>query len=472
MLTLDLRRDYLGRRPADFRRRMQTMASARAWPAFLLLAGAMSACTSATDRFNDGLALQSQGRYIEAVYRYAEAVEKDRELVSARDAMMAAGDTALMYGMQESARLERQGDPVAAAGEYRSVDRMLARIRQVGQRLDPPLDYSEKRRAIFDTAIDWQMERGHEAVEEGRWEDARAHFQGARGDYLPSRDQVEASLDAETSLLLDWAAIELEDQRPRFAYELADQALAVRPSPARQTVLSVRDVQEEALEQGTIVLAVVPVMADPSVREWLGGEFEVQLDSDLGLDHWSRPPLFVQMADPLVLRSELRGLLRGQATQSPLVVGRALDMIGADLGVLIRVSGIDVIEQDVRRDSHQAVIPRNVRQGARRTTVMDTVTYATVRGTLRYNVSSEILLVDPSGREVNRFTASSTQSGPFQRGEFDGDPNQLSLDGDLARFFDPSVIGQQMASIEGAVLEELAVAIAVGTYDQVLAAVR
>lgn len=220
------------------------------------------------------------------------------------------------------------------------------------------------------------------------------------------------------------------------------------------------------------MLAVVPVMADPDVREWLGGEFEVQLDSDLGLDHWSRPPLFVQMADPLVLRSELRGLLRGQGTQSPMLVGRALDLIGADLGVMVRVSDITVTEEDVNRGRHEAVVQRNVRQGARRTTVMDTVTYETVRGTLAYYVEAEIVLVDPDGREVNRFTASSTQKGPFERGEFDGDPSTLPLEDDHARYFDPSVIGRHMADIEGAVMQELAVAIAAGTYDQVLMAIR
>ena len=448
------------------------MASARSLPALLVALTVVSACTSATDRLNDGLALQSQGRYVEAVYRYAEAVEKDRELVSAQEQLMAAGDSAIMFGMDEADALERRGDPVAAAAQYRTIDQMLARVRQVGMRLDVPPDYSTIRRAIFDTAINWQMVRGDEAAQEGRWEDARRLYQGARGDYLPSRDQVEESYDAETRVLQQWAAIELEDGRPRLAFELAEQALTVRSSPARETVLAVRDLQETALEQGRVVLAVVPVMADPSVRDWLGGEFEVQLDTDLGLDHWTRPPMFVEMADPLVLRSELRGLLRGQGTQSPMLVGRALDLIGADMAVMIRLTGIEVVEQDVKRDRHEAIVQRNVRQGARRTTVMDTVSYETLAGNLNYYVEADILLVDPSGREVNRFSASATQAGPFERGEFDGDPSTLPLPSNHERFFDPSVIDRQMGVIEGALLEELAVAIAAGTYDQVLAGIR
>jgi hypothetical protein len=208
------------------------------------------------------------------------------------------------------------------------------------------------------------------------------------------------------------------------------------------------------------------------VREWLGGEFEVQLDDDLTLDHWNRPPLFIEIADPVVLRTELRGLLRGQATQSPLLVGRALDLIGADLAVMIQLTGIEVQEQNVDRDRHDAVIRRTVREGARRSEISDTVTYTTVSGTLSYYLEANILLVDPTGREVNRFTASARQSGPFERGEFDGDPGLLELEGPRARFFDPSVISQQMARVESALMEDLAVAVAAGTFDQVLAGIR
>lgn len=448
------------------------MASVRSRLPLILPLALLTACASATDRLNEGMALQSQGRYMEAVYRYADAVEKDRELVEARDRLLAAGDSAVMFAMDEADRLERRGDPVRAADQYRGVDQMLERVRQVGLRLDLPSDYSTIRRAIFDNAINWQMVQGDEAAQAGRWEDARRFYQGARSAYLPSRNQVEESLDAETKLLLDWAGVEIVDGRPRLAFELAQEALEVRSSPARETVLAVRDLQDEALAVGTVVLAVAPVTAEPGVREWLGGEFEVELDEDLSVDHWTQPPLFVDIADPILLRTELRGLLRGQATQSPLLVGRALDLVGADLGVLIRLNGIDVVEEDVDRDEHQTVVNHTIREGVARRAVADTVTYATLDGTLTYHLQADITLVDRGGREVNHFTASSTQSGPFQRGEFDGDPAVLDLEGRHQPFFDPSVIASQMASIERALLDDLAVAIAGGTYDQVLAGVH
>lgn len=445
-------------------------------PAILLTLALASACASAEDRLNEGMDLQTQGRYIEAVYRYIDALEKDAALTAAQERLLAAGDTAVVQAMDDADELERRGDPVRAAGLYRQVDAMLAAARRVGTRIPIPGDYSAIRRGVLDNAINWQMVKGDEAAEQGRWAQAREFYIGARGDFLPSREQIEESYDAEEKVLLEWAQVELTDWRPRSAYDLAQAALDLRPSPARETVLTVRDIQERALEAGTVVVAVAPVMADNGVREYLGGEFEIQLDDVLSLDHWNKPPLFVEIADPLVLRRELRGLLRGQLVQSPVVVGRALELIGADLAVMVQLTEIEVREERIDRDRHTAVVTRNTGgPQARRGEpgeVTDTVTYATVSGDLSYYVKADIVLVDPEGRELTRFEASSTQRGPFKRGEFDGDPRVLDLDDRLAPFFDPGVLAGQRAEIEGALLQELAAAVAVGTYDQVLAGIR
>ena len=73
---------------------------------------------------------------------------------------------------------------------------------------------------------------------------------------------------------------------------------------------------------------------------------------------------------------------------------------------------------------------------------------------------------------TTRFSASSRQTGPFKRGEFDGDPSVLDLGRNEAPFFDPDVLADQVGRIEEALMEDLAVAIAVGTYDTLLSGVR
>jgi hypothetical protein len=454
------------------------MAALRTRLAFLLPLAFAMGCTSATDRLNDGIALQAQGRYMDAAYRYADAVDRDPELVEARERLTSVGDSAILIAMDDADDMERRGDPVGAARAYQGVDQLLARVRQVGMRLVPPADYGEIRRAVFDNAIGWQMVRGDEARQQGRWADAQRFYQGARESFLlPARLQVEESYDAETTVLLEWAGIELADGRPRAAHGRAQQAQEVRSSPARDVVLQVRDLQTRALEQGSVSVAILPVTATGGVRDFLTAEFEMALDADLQREHWNQPPLFVRIADPIILGNELRGLLRGQIPQSPALVGRALGLIGADLGALITLSRIEVVEEDVDNHRHQATIPvvPNLLGGIPRRSdaeEAETVTYRTLEGTLAYYLEAEILLVDTQGREVQRFTASAEESGPFQRGEFDGDASRLPLSRNEEPFFDPRVLAEQVGRIEAALMEGLALAIAAATYDTVLSGVR
>jgi hypothetical protein len=399
-----------------------------------------------------------------AVYRYADAVERDGSLVEARERLVAAGDTAMGLALADAEDLEARGEPVAAAQQYQAIDRMLARVRSVGERLYPHAEYQADRRALFDRAIEWRMARGREARAEGRWADARRAFLDARGDFDPSRGHTEASLDAETGLLLEWARIELDDGRPRTAYELAGQAGAVRSSTPREVVVAVRELQAEALEHGTVVVAVPPLTARPGVRDYLGPEFEIQLDDDLVLDHWINPPAFVRMADHAAMRSELRGLLRG-VPQSPVLVGRVLELVGADLAAMIELSEIEVVEEEVERTSRASLLQDGSMGPGRESRP---TSYDVVEGTLVYRVVADVVLVDHDGREVTRFRAEGRSSGPFRRGEFDGNHERLELSEAEAALFDAGILGEQVARIESALLEEVAVAIAAGTYDTVI----
>jgi hypothetical protein len=483
------------------------------------------ACASATDRFNDGVELQSQGRYMEAAYRYADAVEKDPSLQEARDQLLTVGDSAVLVTLEEADYLEGRGEPVSAARQFLAVDRLMSRVRSVGMRLLEPDDYRVARRTAFDRAIEWYMSEGEGASREGRWEDAVRAFASVRGDFSPSREHREVSFDAETRVLIDWAEIELGDRRPRAAYGIAERALAVRRSTPRPIVLEVTDLQDRALEMGTVVVAALPVSATGEVRDIVGADLEVALDEGMETRQWREAPPFVVMADADILRRELRGLLRGRIPQSPAVVGRALNLIGADYGVLVEITSIRIADEHVQIEERTAEIRRvnrdrsrrherdregsrnvcdgpgrgqdrgrgvgldrdecrglgwgggggsdqDARGGSRQRWVTyeagDPVTYRVFSGERTVRAEAEVLLVNLDGRAVAEFTITAEQGGSFQEAEFDGDPWQLALSNRNMRLFEYSEWDDEWSRIQREVIDQLALGITRETFAEVL----
>jgi hypothetical protein len=482
-----------------------------------------TACASATDRFNDGLELQAQGRYMEAAYRYADAVEKDAELLEARDLLLIIGDSAVMVALEEADRLEARGEPVGAARQYQSIDRLMSRVRSVGMRLLEPDDFRVARRTAFEQAIGWYMTEGEDASREGRWEDAIRAFASARGDFSPTRDQREASFEAQTRVIIDWAEIELGDRRPRAAYGIAERALSVRRSQPRAIVLEVRDLQDRALAMGTVVVAALPVASADRVRDFVGMAFEIELDEGMETGYWRDPPPFVAMADANIRRRELRGLLRGILPRSPALVGRALNLIGADYGVIVEVTSVRISDENVRVEERTAEIRRRDldrsrarergpvgnecmgpgrgqdrgrgaglsrgdcrgrgwgggqssdqnfgRVSSRRWVtyeIGDMATYWIVSGERTVRAEADVLLVDLDGRAVAEFTITAREDGSFREGEFDGDPWQLGLSNREARVFEWGAWDDEWVRIQRNVIDQLASGIANETYGEVL----
>ena len=487
------------------------------------------ACASATDRFNDGLELQAQGRYMEAAYRYADAVEKDASLQEARDQLLIVGDSAVMLALEESEYLYGRGEPVEAARQFLSIDRLMSRVRSVGMRLLEPDGYRVARRTALERAIEWYMIEGENASREGRWEDAIRAFASVRGDFSPTRDQREASFDAQTRVIIDWAEVELGDRRPRAAYGIAERALSVRRSTPRPIVLEVRDLQDRALAMGTVVVAALPVSASGRVRDVVGAELEIALDERMESGYWREAPPFVAMADANILRRELRGLLRGIIPQSPALVGRALNLIGADYGVMVELVSLRITDENVEVEERTVEIrrqdldrsrarerergsARDVCSGPGRgqgrgrgvgldsdecrgrgwggggssgqssdgTTrrrwityeIGDIATYWIFSGRRTVRAEADVLIVDLDGRAVAEFTITARQEGSFREGEFDGDPWQLGLNNRNARLFDWSEWDDEWSRIQRDVVDQLAVGIAVETFEEVLSGVE
>jgi len=486
----------------------------------------LTACTSATDRLNEGLELQAQGRFMEAAYRYADAVEKDASLQEARDQLLIIGDSAIIVALEEADHFYDRGEPVAAARRFSTIDRLMSRVRSVGMRLAEPEGYGASRQAAFEQAIDLYMIEGENASMEGRWEDAVRAYAAVRAEFSPTRDQREAAFDAETRVLIDWAEIELGDRRPRAAFVIAERALTIRRSTPRPIVLEVRNLQERAVAMGTVVLAPLPVSSTERVRDVVGADLEIALDETLETGPWREAPPFVVMADSDILRRELRGLLRGRIPQSPALVGRALYLIGADYGVMVEINSITIADVGLEIEEHTAVIERRDvvssrerERGRRRVCdgpgqgqargrgvglesdpcrgrgwgggqqggrgsgqeasqgwvmygVGDTVTYRIISGRRTVRAEAEVLLVNLDGRAAAQFTIAAHEDGPFLVGDFNGDPWQLGLSGRHSRVFELGEWDGEWSRIRRSVIQELAVGITAETFAEVLSRIH
>ena len=107
------------------------------------------------------------------------------------------------------------------------------------------------------------------------------------------------------------------------------------------------------------------------------------LNDALELEHWSQPPIFVAVIEPVVVRRELRrhGVLRGILnTREATRIGRD---IGASHVVNFVVDEFVISEDNLVRESRKA----RTRAGA------DT-TYVVIRGRKNYELAASFVVID------------------------------------------------------------------------------
>jgi len=422
------------------------------------LALAAAGCASAGKRLEQGMEAEASGSFYAASLRYIEALEKDADMIEARERLMEAGDSAIAIGLARAEEDIRAGDAVAAADEFLAVDRLLGRARAVGVRLPTPPDYGDRRRTAFDGAIDDLMERAGAAGDRGDWGEARSAYDRIRRDFAPSAEQRAESEEAEAALLVAWAEDEASYERFRRAYDLAEEALGSPGALPADLADRATELQSNSLAAGTRVLAVFPVTATTAVLDAARSDVTQQLSDLLELEHWRLPPLFVVVADPVVVRQASR---RYNVVGGRFRAGPVMDDVGADFGALIELVRIDATEQNLRSQVH------SVRTRDGRTT-----NYTEESGDLTLLLEARIAILDPRGGQVVSFSSRASDSGSFERGRYRGDVTELELSRGERRLFDPVVQRQVVADIEARATEELAARVADRVFSEVLSRIR
>lgn len=405
----------------------------------------VAGCASATKRMEEGMALEREGRWTEAAYRYAEAVEKDDTLSVARRRLAVATDSAVSQALAEASRRGAGGAWVEAADRYLEVDALLGRVREVGYRPDLPEGFAAARRDALDAAGDQLMEEAADARRAGRWSSARSAYQRLRARYQPSFDLRQRSWEEEAELLAEWATDDLDARRYRAAWARAEEGRLLSEAPSRTVVERLAAIQEAAEREGTRFVVVLPVSARSVVGGMDAQRFALHLSDVLELEHWRLPPPLVAVADPTVVRREVRRRSGIDGVLSPRETARILDAMDADYGVSVEVASLTLEERVERSETVEA----RTRDGRR-------VTYEVRRVRLRFEASAETLVLDAEGRRLTDFVERASASDVVQRAVYVGDLGDLNLGRNERRLFDPAVERSAQLSLLEEVADRLA----------------
>ena len=403
------------------------------------------ACTSALEHFEAGQQLESAGEYAQAAARYIAALEQDATLTGARDRLDALIPTVLSLWLDQARLDQAGGRPVDAAERFLGMDEFVADALAVGMRPDPGPEYPSLRRVAFDDAIDLLFLDGTEDRRRGRFESALTAFERVRR-YDPEaiwRQQVQEEL-AHTHL--EWARRELSEGRFRAAFDQADLVIAALGAPAAPWAELADALQAEALDAGTVRVAVVPVTAHPDAAARLSDTTVGTLNDELVLGPWQDPPLFVALLDQAVVTSHIRreGYVVNDLTdRDARRLARELD---AD--VLVRAQIAEPTATEERPDAQPRPVQTNAGESA---------TYRFVRGRLRVELAIAFTLLDVDRGETSReYRADARADGFFERAEYDGDWTELRLSSAEERLFNGETVQDARRPLEAEVIPTLA----------------
>jgi tetratricopeptide (TPR) repeat protein len=299
--------------------------------AVILLA---AACASAGKRYDQGRELEAQGRAADAAARYADALKKDRSLVEARQRLQETGDRAVLDYLGEAASLESAGRPDAAADRFADADALRRTASEVGVELRVPEDYARRRVALYDRAIDAALRESRAAATRGEWDTAVSRAERASSRYQPTAEQRRMLDQARYDAIVGHARGEMERGRFRSSFAEAARALEVfgRYGPDADAALAV---QREALQRGSVRVAVLPFAVREVYRDTLPLDLVPALWQTMTTRRWARDTAFIEM----VSRDRWTAPRWGRATRevTPYDAAGYGRQLGADLVVLVTV---------------------------------------------------------------------------------------------------------------------------------------
>jgi tetratricopeptide (TPR) repeat protein len=370
-------------------------------------------CASAGKKYDQARQMEAQGRAADAAQRYVDALKHDPNLADARERLQETGDQAVRDYLAEAAQLASAGRPDAAADRYFDADALRRAATGVGVELRVPDDYVAHRTTTFDRAIDAALSLARDAGARGDWDTGISRLERAAQRYQPTSEQARALNQARYDALLGHARDEMARGRFRSSFDVAARALEVfgRYGPDADAALAV---QREALQRGSVRVAVLPIGVREAVRDTLPLDLVPSLWQAMTTQKWNRPPNFVEFVRQDRWTAPRWG--RGGREVNPYDAAALGRQLGADLVVVLTVDSArreDALTTDRR--------PAKTKSGT------DTA-YTVNRGrrTLWTRVRYEIVQVG-SRRTLAWGTEEARTGAPMEFAVYAGDPDVLEV---------------------------------------------
>ena len=192
------------------------------------------------------------------------------------------------------------------------------------------------------------------------------------------------------------------------------------------------------------MVSITPTWRTDDAASFLSDDFLEALNDDLELTGWTQPPLFIAVADPILVRQELRDLRLSRALLSAPEASRVGRGLGTPYVVTAWIEMFTVTEQDVRQELRTAQAGK-----------LGTRQYTVLEGTLDYRVRVQYSVVDSYRQVVIRErTVELQESGSFERAFYAGDWTQLELSRNERRLFDPNRMRDFELAVEDRLVQE------------------
>lgn len=431
--------------------------------AFIALVGAMvlisaAGCANTEKKYKKGVEAEEAGRFEEAAELYIQVLRKEPDWPDARSRLESTGAIVIENRLARVAALEADKAYVAAADQLTALDSFHARATAVGAQLNLPPDFDARREQMEDLAVRKLLRDGDRARHDARWADALRFYDRALQRGRLNEAEIAAVRESRATVLVEWADQSLVAGRYRMAFEKAQQGLDVVGHEHRLSG-RIHSIQRSALEAGSRFVAMLPVAAKEGVRRDAGTLLLADLNDILVYEHWSNPPPFILVADPVSVRRELRSEVgrRGRviSRSEAVAVGR---IVAADWVLAPEVVDFGREERIVDSDI--------IRSRTKGRNALDT-TYVLNEVEINYHARAIVRIYDvSSGEKLYEGDVDAGVKDRYQRGEYSGDYRHLDLSGSELVFFDPDELRIQTDRIEEALADELARKVAERVYSR------